>query len=412
MSSPLSKYLKGVGIKRLSQVEVAPDASNQHEFNGTADFKSIFGKEKRKFTAKFIALSDEEDKIKEEDGTLTWYDARENHPTRSEFRLYYSADDIITSAKADDLVVVAQIDDDHLAVITAPYNSTAEKQLLWLFGNIELRGSFNVRDLTTEKNDIGFAGKYILSSLGFSIIETAPHLLDILLEKFGKRFPPTREFSAFARSMVTDISPLDTPDEALMVWIEKEEVLFKTLEKVLIREQLERGFGKSGDDVNAFIAFSLSVQNRRKSRAGHSFENNLEAVFVANNIRYSHGEATERNNKPDFVFPGIAEYHLAGFDPTLLTMLGLKTTAKDRWRQVLSEAARIPNKHLITLEPAISRNQTEEMRANNLQLIIPSPLQPTFSAEQQETLMNVKEFIELLADRQQKSGNVSTRPLF
>lgn len=46
------------------------------------------------------------------------------------------------------------------------------------------------------------------------------------------------------------------------------------------------------------------------------------------------------------------------------TMLGVKSTCKDRWRQVLSEAKRIDNKHLATLEPGISENQTAEMQAH------------------------------------------------
>jgi hypothetical protein len=33
-------------------------------------------------------------------------------------------------------------------------------------------------------------------------------------------------------------------------------------------------------------------------------------------------------------------------------MLGAKTTCKDRWRQVLTEAIKIPHKHLFTLETA------------------------------------------------------------
>ena len=43
-------------------------------------------------------------------------------------------------------------------------------------------------------------------------------------------------------------------------------------------------------------------------------------------------------------------------------MLAAKTSCKDRWRQVLAEADRIRTKHLLTLEPAISKIQTAEMR--------------------------------------------------
>ncbi|MBQ6968384.1 MAG: hypothetical protein IJP84_10855 [Lachnospiraceae bacterium] len=37
---------------------------------------------------------------------------------------------------------------------------------------------------------------------------------------------------------------------------------------------------RSLKDSSAFIKFSLSVNNRRKSRAGLSLENHLEALFI------------------------------------------------------------------------------------------------------------------------------------
>lgn len=400
MSSPLSRFFTGVGVKRLSPVEVAPALSNQHEFNGINEFRTIFGSDKRKFSTKFIYLSDDEEKSLEADGFMTWYDARENHPSRTEYRLYYSTNEVISAAKSNDLVVVGRTGENELAVIVAPQASTSEKQLLWLFGIEEAASRFIVKDLTESKKDIGFAGRYILSSLGMEAEETAPDFLEELLSRYGKKFPTTKEFSDFARSTVKNVSPVEAPDEALMAWLEREELLFRTLEKVIVKEQLQKGFGEDGTDVEEFIKLSLSIQNRRKARAGFSFENNLAVIFSLNKIDNSHGAVTERNNKPDFVFPAIALYHDPLFDVNLLTMLGLKTTAKDRWRQVLSEALKIPHKHLITLEPAISRNQTEEMKANLLQLVIPSPLFSTYHPSQQKDLITLETFILNVRDKQ------------
>ena len=81
-------------------------------------------------------------------------------------------------------------------------------------------------------------------------------------------------------------------------------------------------------------------------------------------------------------------------------MLGVKTTCKDRWRQVLSEAARIPDKHLLTLEPGISENQTNEMQANRLQLVLPSELHVTYRENQQAWLMSLKEFVSHVMEQQ------------
>lgn len=160
---------------------------------------------------------------------------------------------------------------------------------------------------------------------------------------------------------------------------------------------MRQGFG---EDVDAFIDFSLNVQNRRKSRVGHALENHLEQVFREHSICCSRGKMTENKAKPDFIFPGINEYHNPQFPDARLTMLGVKSTCKDRWRQVLSEAARIERKHLFTLEPGISENQTSEMAANRLTLVLPHSLHTSYRAAQQATLLQLGEFIELVRDRQ------------
>ena len=51
------------------------------------------------------------------------------------------------------------------------------------------------------------------------------------------------------------------------------------------------------------------------------------------------------------------------------TVLRAKSACKDRRRQVLAEAAKIPRKHLLTLEPGISGPQTTQMANSNLQLV-------------------------------------------
>ena len=77
-------------------------------------------------------------------------------------------------------------------------------------------------------------------------------------------------------------------------------------------------------------------------------------------------------------------------------MPGVKSTCKDRWRQVLAEADRITNKHLLTLETAISTNQTDEMQAKNLQLVLPCSLHNTYTSAQQAWLMDIAAFTEVL----------------
>jgi len=87
-------------------------------------------------------------------------------------------------------------------------------------------------------------------------------------------------------------------------------------------------------------------------------------------------------------------------NPLKLTMLGVKTTCKDRWRQVLAEANRIEHKHLLTFEAAISTNQTDEMHTKNLQLVIPRRLHESYTENQRTWLMDVSSFISLVQERQ------------
>ncbi len=109
---------------------------------------------------------------------------------------------------------------------------------------------------------------------------------------------------------------------------------------------------------------------------------------------------TENRAKPDFIFPGISRYHDPEFPATHLTMLGVKSTCKDRWRQVLSEAKRIDNKHLFTLEPGISENQTAEMAENKLTLVLPKSLHDSYKPAQKAGLMELSDFIGLARNRQ------------
>jgi hypothetical protein len=102
--------------------------------------------------------------------------------------------------------------------------------------------------------------------------------------------------------------------------------------------------------------------------------NHLAELFTRHGLRFTPQARTEASNQPDSFFSGEREYHDAAFNAALLVMLGVKSTSKDRWRQVLTEADRIPQKHLCTLEAGISAKQTDEMRRQQLTLVVPTGL--------------------------------------
>jgi hypothetical protein len=93
---------------------------------------------------------------------------------------------------------------------------------------------------------------------------------------------------------------------------------------------------------------------------------------------------------------GGESYRDPDFPEADLHMLAVKTSCKYRWRQVLPEAARISHKHLLTLEPAISQNQTDEMKAHNLTLVLPKVIHASYNLKQQQELLTVSQFIKII----------------
>lgn len=393
----LANYFESFAAKRLSPVEADAMRSNQHEFNGIKEFKEMFGLNRRDFSSKILYLSDDENDFVSSACTMTWYDAREKHPARTEHRLYYQSDNVFDITRENDFLLICKIKDkEELLVAVVEANSSAENQIRWLFNisDDEIDNKVDYKNIDADTGRLSFVGAYILEQIGVDVSErfVEESKLELLLKEFPNGFPSTKIFSAFARNDLSASLSDVTPDNVILMWMEHEEVLFRTLEKHLIDQRLKDGFQDSDD----FIAFSLSVQNRRKSRAGHAFENHLIQIFTDLNIRFSHNKRTENKSRPDFIFPGIGEYHTPSFSEDLLYMLAVKTSCKDRWRQVLTEAKRINNKHLITLEPSISSDQTDEMFSHQLKLVIPVSIQATYKPEQQQQLLTLNNFIEIV----------------
>lgn len=319
----LSEYFRSVASKRLSTVEIEPNASNQHEFNGVAGLKKILGTEKQYIKATFFYFEDDMEENIREEGDLTWYDSRKNHPKRSEFRLYFQETEVSRLAAPNDLFIMAIKNDGKAFIIIARQNSTAEHQLAWLFNLPEHSGkSFAVQEESDNDSiKTGIFSQHLLEQLGIVLPSTEESCLEEMLCKFNGKFPSTLEFSAFAREKVGDFDAYDNrADDVLSTWMQKEENLFRTLERHLVGKRIDEGF--SGDTrVDTFISFSLSVQNRRKSRAGNALENHLSFLFERLNIKFSRTPQTEGHSKPDFFFPVSKNTKILFFLPAVLPCL-------------------------------------------------------------------------------------------
>lgn len=391
----LRSYFAGVAAKYLSAVDATPSKSNQHEI-GSNKFTAILGdpgSSKVIFESTFLYFNPDTDEPESCTDSVTWYDTRVEKPHRSaEYRLYYRRNAVTERLQEGDFCLIGMQTTGKLLIAVARANSSDEYRLRHLFGMEQHLDRWLV-DSDIKESRINLATRQILEAMGVEIDQVLTFDIDKLLTKFNKSFPTTKVFSKYARdTLPMSISALDDPDNALEAWMEHEELLFRALERSIVKEKLVTGFA----EVDDFISFSLSVQNRRKSRVGHALENHLSAVFDASAVRYERGGKTENNSRPDFLFPSAQEYHNANIASPPLRMLGAKTTCKDRWRQVLAEAAKIPEKHLFTLETAISENQLLEMHAASLVLVSTPTVLATYPASLNHTAICLRDFIKIV----------------
>lgn len=404
----LSDYIDSVASKKLKEVEVNSKVSNQHELNGVSKLRAMLGSdltEKYRFQTSFAYLTDEEADCFTQSGSMTWYNSRIDRPDRGpEFRLYYDKNVDFSAAKPGDSFYIVKKKDGSFLSIICENGSAIESQVNWLFDVKDAKERFDVKEIT-QGGTLPYAAKTVLDLIG---IETEPDTdsdIEELLAKYTD-FPSSAEFSAYARSFV-DVDPVNHPDDALVAWLDKEDTFFKALEKnqiIAVINEMAEGIRNGSDDdtlVNRFITSSLSFQNRRKSRAGFSFEHHLKAVFDANGVKYSWQSITENNRKPDFIMPSIEMYHDPRFDSGRLTMLAAKTTCKERWTEIIKEAERIPHKHLATIEPAISTKQLDVMKNENVQLVVPEPIRSTYSPDYAEWIWNMDRFIVYVQEKQE-----------
>lgn len=212
------------------------------------------------------------------------------------------------------------------------------------------------------------------------------------VEHVVEEFPPTHllaqaardcHIAAFGEWVTAD------PDTQLLKWIEAEFSLFKVFEKNRYKPLLQQPF----QTVDQLVETANSILNRRKSRAGKSLEHHLAEIFRRSSIPFDNQVITELQKKPDFIFPGRNEYHDRKFNAEKLVFLASKTTCKDRWRQIINEADRIPLKHLFTLQQGISANQISEMEANGVQLVVPKAHIKSFPRHHQQNLLTLNDFL-------------------
>jgi hypothetical protein len=194
---------------------------------------------------------------------------------------------------------------------------------------------------------------------------------------------------------VLELSPNGTldPDHRLIKRRNCEFMIYRSLENAVEFPRIEQGFSS----IDEFVAYAQTILQRRKSRSGRSLELHIKTILIEEELiegeHFSHQSVSESGHKPDFVFPNGTYYKNAEYPDSKLRMLAVKTTCKDRWRQILNEATRIKPKHLLTLQEGVSAKQFKEMITEGVQLVVPQPLISTYPKEVQPHLQTFESFI-------------------
>lgn len=206
-----------------------------------------------------------------------------------------------------------------------------------------------------------------------------------------EQLPKGEVFSEFARLSIFECFEKfqqQSLDDQLIRLVREEYNLFKLVERKVYGPKVVQLF-KSIDD---FLSLALVILNSRKSRAGRSLENHVAFLLRESGLKFDSRPAVD-GTEPDILIPGAKQYVDPAFPSDKLFILAIKTTCKDRWRQVTEEAPRIPRKHILTLQEGISANQLNQMQRANVHLVVPESLHGAYPEHERHLIQTIESFV-------------------
>jgi EcoRII C terminal len=208
------------------------------------------------------------------------------------------------------------------------------------------------------------------------------------------RFPDNAVFSGATREILTEclkgFSKL-SPDKALVKAYSVEYEIFQAVERQVCGNLVS---GRLFRNIDDFLKVASSIMNRRKSRAGRSLENHVDTLLSVGGVPHQMRPNLGQDGTPDVIIPSAEAYFTHEYPVDRIFVLGLKTTCKDRWRQVTQEGPRVERKHLLTLQQGITQRQLAQMEAANVSLIVPEPLHRYYADDSPVQPLTVSAFIE------------------
>ena len=418
MDGRLQNQLLGVGAKRISATEAfKAGVSNGHELSAGRPVVEMLGSARGDLPCDYVYLGDdlEVGEYLATTSHITLYDAREKQPHRSpEWRLYYPAGCTpMESMEPGDYCWIARRRTGEVLVVVGQAGTSASRQLDRLFGtrlrttsdSVPQRAKpfdlFNLDEARDESLDLSDAD--LLLALGITVATKSSDRLEDMVRRFGGNFPlpPTAAFSAYAREVCAIGNPLEDPDGALAEWVAMTNDLYVTYERHVIGPLLDEELAnREHIDVDAFFRLATRFKNARFSRAGTAFETHIAALLKLADVSFDQPPRLPDGSKPDFLFPSMAAYNNPAVPDDRLTFLAAKTTTKERWRQVVTEASRLEERYLITMDRQLNGEVLNAMAHNHVVPVIAAPLQVEYGPTLSTQMTTVGAFIALLRQRQ------------
>lgn len=207
-------------------------------------------------------------------------------------------------------------------------------------------------------------------------------------------FPDNVIFSGMTRQILASclrtFATLD-PDRALVKAYSVEYEIFQAVERQVCGNDIA---GRLFRNIDDFLKVASSIMNRRKSRAGRSLENHVETILTRAQIPHRMRPNLGPDGTPDIIIPSVEAYFDSQFPVDRLFVIGLKTTCKDRWRQVTQEGPRVERKHLLTLQQGITDKQLAQMEAAQVSLVVPGPLHKYYPEDSPVRPLTVAAFVD------------------
>lgn len=319
---------------------------------------------------------------------VVWYNNRMRGGTRDEIRFTNfggAKSTILDPDRTGAVVAFVFLTEDKRRVCNAWVSRSLEKVDLFedVFGEIEPK-QFILWKPETKRNPSEFHSRRPRKKSCWLAPDQIP-------ASWLERFPSCAEIVEKSVELVPKNS-LDA-DERLGRRRECEWDVYRSIEEAYWSPRILTGF----ENLSEFWGKANSILQSRKTRSGRSLELHtlriLEEEGLESEISFSYAPVLAENRRPDFVFPNSEVFFDLDFPTERLRLLAVKTTCRDRWRQILNESQRVEIKHLLTLQEGVSENQYAEMKDSGVKLIVPEPFQATFPKAVRSELMSLKEFV-------------------